>query len=220
MILLGLAGEPVLAMETLTCLNDAVIAQADTPALRERICTVVDGALTRLTDCQLPVPTQTIRISLVECFGSPMEDCLALYHREDARIEVLTPEAMADRIVPGHPFAALPLPVLFDSLLVHELSHALASGAPGLVDGSHAEMEYIAYAMQLAWLPAEARGTVLERVPLTVPATPDRLNDFTALAAPERFAALTWTHFSAPENGCGFVGRLVRGEVSLGRRVE
>ena len=46
-ILLGLAGEPVLAMETLTCLNDAVIAQADTPALRERICTVVDGALTR-----------------------------------------------------------------------------------------------------------------------------------------------------------------------------
>jgi hypothetical protein len=32
---------------------------------------------------------------------------------------------------------------------------------------------------------------------------------------PDLFAVKAWQHFSDPENGCGFVWRLIRGETTL-----
>lgn len=196
-------GDPLLQVEG---------ASAETAA---RVCAAAEDAKVQLAQCGL---TQTRRVTLDirERIDGPAPHCAGLYRCGTDRVILLDPDLVATAMPEGSAFAPLPPDLYFRSLVVHEMSHALMDQAEcRAADFCDADLEYVAYAMQLQSLPEEARAKVLDFRDVPEDPDPARLNDFLLWMKPDIFALYAWAHFSAPGNGCAFVGKLVSGEASL-----
>lgn len=113
------------------------------------------------------------------------------------------------------PFRVLSAETYFDSVVVYELAHAAAEHTLRAGATSRADMEYIAYAMQIESLPAKARAALRAEWPVQVPVPQERMNDFVLSFVPHRFALLAWTHFDTEGNGCAFIEELLTGDATL-----
>ncbi len=133
-------------------------------------------------------------------------------------VQVLDPEALSLAIRQAGNFASMPIDVLFDSLLVHEISHALAYQSSLAPPRTTAEAEYIAYAMQLESLPADVRDDFVASHPVTQPVSLMGLNDIILSFSPEVFAVKAWTHFRTEGNGCEFIRSILEQKVNFPRQ--
>lgn len=208
-MLVGLA-EPV-AAEVVPCPDTRIAVDSDQTALHRRVCDVVAQALDQLGRCHLTVATP-VSIAVRDRFDVDGFDGLAHYRPSSGKVVVLSPGALDAQLAPESAYRAVAPEALFDSLLVHELAHALSDQSPMGQTGCIADFEYVAYAMQLAFLDSADREAFLAAAGVDGPVPPGRFNDFVALAAPIRFAASAWLHFETPGNGCDFVGALLRRE--------
>jgi hypothetical protein len=198
----------------LPCPDDRVSVDSPDSASAALVCEQIEEIRPALAECGLE-QAAPLTIHLVDHAGdSPF---IGSYAAGSNEIRLTHPDRLPEVLSPDHPFARLEPSLLFQSLLVHELSHAFLDQAECTRTRCVAEHEYVAYAMQLWLLPEDARMAVIGS-PETQgmdPVAQESLNDFAALLDPLLFASRVWQHFSQPENGCDFIRRIESGEVDL-----
>ena len=201
----------------LLCPGGEVTVEAEDRATATRVCDQIAEIRPALAACGLQ-QSAPLTVYLVDEADLPSGPFLGSYAAGSNEIRLARPDRLPDMFLPDHPFARLDPGLMFQSLLVHELSHAFLDQVECTRTRCVAEHEYVAYAMQLSFLPEEARMTLLgtsEDGLDPAPVPEESLNDFTALLDPVHFANRVWRHFSQPENGCDFIRRIQSGEVDL-----
>ena len=107
----------------------------------------------------------------------------------------------------------MPAELLFESIIVHELTHAYfdqISSGHYLPRIAH---EYLAYAVQLDALPKSERMRILDKAGVAMPFAFNDINEALLHTAPLTFAAMAWVHFNSEGGGAALVERIVSGEL-------
>jgi hypothetical protein len=197
-----------------TCDVPGFSVQAETGAEARQVCRVISAALPQLRSCHLSVQNP-VHITVSEELADAPARCLGYYQCDQSEIHIRSAQGMERVFAPDSVFGQVGLDAFFESIVVHEVAHALFQQNACVTAACIDNHEYVAHAMQMAWLPDDQRALILDAYPTETPVDPMRLNSFIAAMAPERYAALVWQHFNQPENGCDFVQGLLSGDVSL-----
>jgi len=204
----------VVASERLACARPSFSVEADTPVISGMVCDLVDRAVPFLEACHLEV-RMPVHIVVSDDLGGVPDGCLGYFECDRSEIRVRTVEGMARAVSDASMFSTIEKDPYFESVVVHEMAHALFEQSACERTKCAENHEYVAHAMQMAWLPVADRERLVATFPVEYPIDPLRLNAFMVALAPDRYAATVWQHFSLPENGCAIVGRLLAGEQSL-----
>ncbi|WP_149866444.1 DUF6639 family protein [Tropicimonas marinistellae] len=199
---------------TSSCEMPLVLVDTDDQELQVRICKTVTSVLPMLEKCQLKL-TNPVTISFSKQLGSPDNRCFGHYLRGKGRVVLLEPKAFEQAHKASESWTAIPAAEHFDAIVVHEFTHALVDQNALVELSCSADEEYIAYAMQVASLSEPTRSALLTSVGASIPTSTEELNPLILGFSPTAFAARSWLHFSNPENGCAFVGKIIRGEVTF-----
>jgi hypothetical protein len=214
-ICLFFAGTSRLSAETVTCSNPMFSVETSEPNLAEHICTVATAAAERLAACHIP-QRDAVNLHIVDRIVHSDISLLGIYKRGEKTLEVTSTAHFATAIDPNHIYSLIPVFELFDSLIFHELTHALLDQRPEGNIQCYANHEYMAYSMQMEALSPASRQIIIGAAKGDYSEIAnEQLNEFVALAEPITFAAWSWQHFSEPHNGCHFFKKLIAGEVSL-----
>lgn len=174
------------------------------------LCHVARAARDRLAACHLP-QTAPIDIRIVTELPARHEKCMGLYNCDTKVIEILDLAGLRARVAPSSAFARIPPDALQDSLVAHEMAHALIDQRLGSNSGPLVLNEYIAYAMQLDAMATPVRRALLATRDIKPPVPPDALNEMILLMAPDVFAIFAWHHFREAGHGCALIGQLLNG---------
>lgn len=190
---------------------------SDDRALAKRVCRKVAQAASLLKRCEI-MPAERIDISIVQSTEGVAGHPLAISNAETKETRIIHPAMIADAFAPKSPYIGLPPDEVFDSLVVHEVAHAVLSIDPHLIDphlGTERLLvhEYIAHAFQISSMDAEARKVLLDRYPVAIPVNLAEFNMFALQSDPVRFGVKAWIHYSDPANGCAFVGEILSGRI-------
>lgn len=187
------------------------VAHADA-ALTDRICRATALARDRLGACGL-VQTRPIAVEVIDVIDVDHVACIAAYDCSRDVLRVLPPDRLAAPGVVQAPFGDIPAEALFDSLVVHELTHAFLQQTAA-ENPSRIDHEYLAYAFQLDVLPEEDRARILAVAPADGPPSLDRINIGILMFAPAAFAARAWRYFDGPGGRCDSVADVLAGRLS------
>lgn len=194
-------------------LNATVIASRAEDA--RLTCKAVARARTLFEGCNIPPITRPLKIEVIDEIDA---GCFGQYHCGQDWIELLAPSAMAANRVPDGIYGDLPIDRFFQSVAVHELTHAAIEDAPCPFAACLARDEYVAYVMQMMSLTPGQRRQLEERADLAGRRiSRDELNSTMYFMAPDRFAVKAWMHFTQRDDPCGFLGQVVDGTVLLDR---
>ena len=138
--------------------------------------------------------------------------CLATFSCKESKIEILDHLSLQSALKKGNPFSLLPVEDLFDSLIVHEMTHALSLGVACGSEERFVDREYMAYAMQLASMSPTTRQSLLNEYSQSGTIEREEINDFVLLTAPAIFAAKAWRYFSESDNGCDLFRKIIDGD--------
>jgi hypothetical protein len=203
-----------LAAEPFACPGGRVLVE-NAGEHADLICDISERATAQLASCNLTVPAP-VRIALVDSLD---EHCLGLYLCGQGRIEIMAPEAYSDLRAAGDAaaFAALPDDVFFESIIRHELAHAALQDMPCPFPACPVGQEYIAYNMQVMFLPEADRAAFEAAAPDDGAVSRDDLSHVMLLMAPGAYARRAWQHLNDQSDACGFIGQVARAEVLLDR---
>lgn len=218
--LIGMVAAVTAATSTLAddprtaCAAADLVVEGGRDAARQRVCAVAAREVPELAACNVTVPSGlTLRIE-----DDLPPDCVAVFHCGDGLIRLLPPEVMAQRRERDGAFAGVPDGAYFDSVVVHELTHAAYDSVRCPFSDCVASTEYAAYAMQVRSLPPDARAAFEAASDYDHKVVRDELSAVYYALAPDRFAQKAWLHFSQREEaGCTFIGRIMAGAVFLDR---
>ncbi|MBY6199853.1 hypothetical protein KUV65_00630 [Maritalea mobilis] len=181
-----------------------------------RICAIVAATQRQFDQCGgLTIP-EDIEIAINPDLGL---NCVGLYHCGEHRIELLPPDTYNNDTAMSATgeFSMITPGAYFESVLRHELAHAamddlMECPLPNCLVGQ----EYVAYALQIEFLPASDRDAFLATQPeVARPISRDELHPMILFMAPGLFARKAWLHFRDRPDPCGFLGQVARGEVLL-----
>lgn len=185
--------------------------------LANQVCAVAVRAKSLLADCHL-VQKQSLEILVQHDRGIP--GLLAHYSPLNDQIVLPTPQSLIEVLAKDSAYRALPKDHLFDSFVVHEISHAFFAKTRCGLDTCRVGHEYIAYAMQMASMQESSRVLFLANFQSQDGIDFGELSNVYHDLMPESFAVDVWRHFSAPGNGCDFIGKIVSGEVTFSSEFE
>lgn len=200
--------------EPLPCDNPLILVDSEYPVLHKRVCAAVSAVLPKLEACYLK-QDRPIVFGFEDEISQSDIVCLGLYHRGEDRIDLLTPEGFRQAHMQSEFCDSIPANEHFDSIVVHELTHALLDQSLWQSTAHRVDHEYIAYAMQIESMTEPGRDQFIANTGLNGPIEVGHFNEFTLDMSPSVFAAKSWLHFSSPGNGCEFAGQIVRGEYTL-----
>lgn len=176
------------------------------------ICEAVTEAQRVFEQCNVPALADPLRIDLVEDIP---KQCVALYHCGEDYIKVLSPALMQSKRLAEGAFTFLPIEQYFQSVIVHEITHAAFDAVPCPISSCVVGAEYVAYAMQVKFLSPEDRQRFVDLAGLDRKISRDELSALILYMAPHLFAQKAWTHLSQRENPCGYIGQITDGTVLL-----
>lgn len=177
------------------------------------ICTLAARATEQLQDFDLAVP-EPVTIAVIP---ELQDQCLGVYHCGTGRIEILAPEAYLPLRESGDAsaFDAVSNDAFFESVIRHEMAHAALDAMRCPFKACPVGQEYIAYTLQVWFLPEEERIAFEDAKPHDAPITRDMLSEIMLMMAPEVFAHRAWFHLQAREDPHAFIGQIARGEILL-----
>jgi hypothetical protein len=142
---------------------------------------------------------------------------LGLYHCGQGRVEILAPGAYAALRADGQAPAFAPVSdeAFFESVIRHELVHAALDDMPCPFDSCPTGQEYVAYTMQIRFLPEADRTAFEDATEHEGRVSRDMLSRIMLMMAPDLFAQRAWLHLKQRDDPCGFIGQIARGEVLL-----
>ncbi|MDJ1008780.1 MAG: hypothetical protein QNJ13_13270 [Paracoccaceae bacterium] len=197
------------AADALQCTGLPVTVVPGETALAARTCDVAAGADATFTALGLAL-REPVEIRLTDHIADAPESCVALYDSTLKVLEILTIDCLAEIEGGIGSFHELPPEVYFDSLIVHELTHAYLDQTGA--DLNRPAHEYLAYAMQFEALPQAAREALLSQT--TIRGTLD-ISDFNELLLafhPLRYAAMSWRHLTDQPDRAAAVAAILSGE--------
>jgi hypothetical protein len=200
--------------EMSVCGDPMLSVAAGSPAAAARICTAAIAAKDHLATCGL-TQSAPVTIHFLPRIEGLAGHCAGVYRRGSNRISILPPEQAARAMPQESAFSALDSRVWFDSLVTHEMAHALMDQTIDAEPRCSADAEYVAYAMQIGSLPTGERDRLLAGVEHRGTAAAENLNAFLLFMNPDLFAVLAWRHFDARGNGCAFVAGIIDGTQTL-----
>jgi hypothetical protein len=200
--------------EPVACPDPLLAVEGTDPDTATRLCETAVAAKAHLAECGL-VQTRPLTIEVTPEIDGPADHCAGLYICGSDRIRIIPPSAVADTIPAGSAFATIDAEAFHDSLVVHEMAHALMDRIDCAERRCAADLEYVAYAMQIGSLPPGEREALTGFREIRRPVDPARLNDFLLWMKPDLFALHAWAHFDDPGTGCAFVADLLSGEATL-----
>lgn len=187
--------------EAQICENALITVKSPDAALLDVMCDASDRALALIDQCEL-IPPDPITITVADIQPA---SCLGLFHCGEARIEVLSPDLIEARRSETGVFKHIDASRLFQSVIVHELSHAAMDNTPCPVQNCLATSEYFAYTLQLLDLSKKERATVVGPEP-SEPSEDrikhDQINAMILLMAPDIFVGNVWGHVTARGDIC------------------
>ncbi|WP_322786912.1 DUF6639 family protein [Litoreibacter arenae] len=195
---------------TITCPETDVSVTSDQSVAAEMVCNAVKSAELLFDQCDLPKLTRPLRIEVV---SDLKPRCVALYHCGEDFIEVLEPGPMQARRSPQDALAFLDIASYFESVIVHELSHAIFDATPCPFDSCIAANEYVAYTVQIMSLTPEQRAEFVERSGVDGKVSRDELSAIILFMAPTLFARKAWAHLSQRDDQCGYLRKILNGTI-------
>ena len=178
----------------------------------ELVCRAVQQATTLFKVCSIPAISEPVRIDVV---GSMKTGCVGLYHCNAGLIEVLSIPELEKRRQTDGAFGFLPTDAFFQSLVVHELSHAATTDLPCPFESCVLANEYIAYVMQVMSLDPEFRLLFEANSGMEAEVSLEEINPAILFMAPSVFAQKAWAHFSQREDPCDYIDQLMNGETFI-----
>jgi hypothetical protein len=124
-------------------------------------------------------------------------------------------EATLALILPKSVYRKLPFRDVYDSLVVHEVAHAIFREHVGGRRIPVTAHEYVAYAIQIASMPQETRDLLLSSFPLQTSKDLARFNDIYLAMRPLRFAANAYRHLFRNERYCETIARIASGDAEF-----
>lgn len=187
-----------------------VIAASDKE--HDLACSAARDAFEFLARCGIR-PRAPVSIRVVEKAFHPVKgEVFGFFDGQSATVS--TPSG-ASAFAAGTPYGLLPDDVFYRSLIVHEVAHAVMAQNYSHRPQSRAALEYPAYVVQFATLPADAREKLLNPPKTNANAPPLLFNDIILAMDPFVFAVSAYEHFAAAANGCQHLNALLKGEVDF-----
>ena len=176
------------------------------------VCEAATKAVSVFAECAIPALRVPTNIAIVDAIP---QGCFGLFHCETRMIEVLSPDVLDKARNPDSVLAHLTNDAFFQSIVVHELTHAASEGMPCPFDGCLVGPEYVAYLMQLRSLAPAALEEFESGIDMQLPVTPEQFHPIVILMSPDIFSRRVWAHHWQQDDPCGFVGELISGESYL-----
>lgn len=198
--------------DELVCPGGSGVVVVDGGDRSEAICGAAAESIAQLASCNLMVP-RPITVEIIQAMPG---NCYGLYHCGEERIQLLPVEAYASFLSrsPENPFAHLDPEVFFNSILRHELAHAALYATPCRYEGCPATREFVAYTVQIWFLPDAGRAPFDERVAEAVrPMTRDGVSAVVLMMAPGAFIANAYGYLSQQKEPCALIEAISAGEV-------
>jgi len=212
---LPLAGLAETSHTSGTCPGIDVTATAPRADLFDLICEAAIDQAARLSACGI-FPARPIKVTAVPKIEGLPANCVGAFHCDRDEILIVSPETLASRDAPDFIYQGLKPEAAFVSILRHELTHALLEHTTEDHPINSAAHEYIAFAFQIEAMTDDERAIFLETNGRRPAKSLETFNMFIYGLVPGRFASAAWVHYSAPDNGCGFVRDVIAGRVVLG----
>lgn len=192
------------------CGNGLVTVESARAEVAAQVCTASDRALAVFADCGIDVSREvTIRVE-----DEVLGDCLGIFHCGKSLIEVLKPKALARMIDQGGLYAHIPTADFFESVVIHEMVHAIYDGAPCDAEPTECFVtsEYLAYAVQLHSIPARYHDAWAETFDRDAPVSPKIIGLGTLMLDTDNFALGAWAHFRQREDTCRWIAGILDGQ--------
>ncbi len=199
--------------EPLLCKETEVTVSAATPELQERVCESTRRAIVFLRECNIVV-SEHIWIDVLDTLP---ENYFGLYHNGKKQINLLSPDDTGAMRKPDSAFFDIPVEQFFDSIVVHELTHAAFDKVPCHASTCLATAEYVAYTMQIMSLSPANKKIFEAHMDMGTRVTRDEINAIILMLAPDRFTQRAWAHLSQRENSCDYIGLIMQGNISFDR---
>jgi hypothetical protein len=203
-----------LRADAYVCPDGSITVQGASDEREPEICAAAELATRQLASCNLEVPDGVT----IEVTQSVPGECYGVYHCHEELIQLLPLEAYESYLAANAetPFGHLPPRVFFDSVLRHELAHAALEDMPCPFGDCRASQEFVAYTMQIMFLPETDRAAFDARVHMAERPVPrERLNTMILMMAPDVFIEHAYTYLSQQDDPCILIGKIARGEVIL-----
>jgi len=215
LLLLGLSFAGATASSEALCSNVPVGVVGGSRQELQMACTAAETAIQRLGRCGLAMdrPLQ-IRIEprVHHPLGGPV---FALFEGGERGHIRLTQFAGMPTLTARTPFAGLPLPDLYRSLIVHEVVHGVLHQSPAGRSMGQVANEYLAHALQIASLPPDARRLFLNSLPAAAQSDDLLFTDVMLSLNPYLFAARAYQHFEALGDECRQTRTLLQGAATF-----
>ncbi|MEH6726728.1 MAG: DUF6639 family protein [Hyphomicrobiales bacterium] len=196
------------------CENQLVSVKGQNPKVVESICDAVEDAEALFLRCNLPALQRLIEIRIVDELAP---GCVAQFHCDEDRIEILAPKAMDTQRNRDGVLGFLPIEIYFHSIVVHELAHAVYDDEQCPFQSCIVANEFIAYAMQFMSLKPADQSTIQNNAELSRHVSRNALNATSLFLAPDLFVKNVWAHLSTRKDICTYVGQISNGTVFLDR---
>lgn len=203
------------ASAQVSCDNGMILAETEQPDLADRICSAADRALDVYAECGVTLPEPvTIRVKQ-EIAGN----CLGLFHCGEGLIDILPPDAISRTIDPDGMYAHIPVLEMFDSIIIHELTHALYDKTPCGAEFTECFVtsEYLAYGLQFDALSEEARAPWLRDFDPDETVKRDAIGLGMLMLRTDRFALSSWAHLNQRDDRCAWIKGILDGTVIFDR---
>ncbi len=179
----------------------------------ESVCKAAHAALDLLRQCGIESAEDlriSIREELVHPAGLPV---FAFFHAPENQIEITDFETFKSLIQPGNVYFRLPQRSLYESLIAHEVTHAVTCRMMQGIDCKRIALEYMASVIQVATMSDESRQILLDAFPASGPVELEVFNLFNFYSAPQWFVANAYRHYRELDNSCGFLQDILAGKV-------
>lgn len=210
---LVVATTSVAGKEETLCQTAGLVVMGETPEVRDRICQSAAREVPKLAMCNVAVP-EGVMIKFEDTLS---DGCVGIFHCDKALISLLPPDLMAKHRALDLAFADVPDESYFDSVVVHELTHAAYDTVECPFTDCLATAEYAAYVMQVRSLPPDVRDVFETTSTFDQRIARDELSAIYYAFAPDRFAQKAWLHFTQRDDGCKFMGQIMDGAVFFDR---
>lgn len=217
LIMLYFSVTPLAAAEALRCDDPRYRVEAASKEIAARTCRSIAAARDSLSSCGVRVP-ESLEIKVVDIIKNVNGSCLGLYHCDLGQIEILSPKAMAAKRATDGAFAGISDDALWDSVLVHELTHAAYQDVDCPFQSCIATDEYAGHVMQVQSLPPEELERFGDMVNLKGAPNGNAISALMYFMAPERFAKYAWLHFQSQPDPCRYMQLIMAGEVFFDRK--
>jgi hypothetical protein len=209
---LWLLGTSVAHASALQCEGVPVNVHAALPPEGSSICRSAAHIVRRLQRCGIEA-TSPLKIEVVQELNANEGRALGCFDRSSGTIRLLSQDRCAERLRTDDVRRDLDAADYFQSVVVHEVAHAILMQHAGATSLRRIAHEYLAYALQIDSLAQNTRETFLKRLRERGALRIALPNEILLMMDPSIFAAMAYLHFKSSQDQCATIWSVLRGDV-------